>query len=52
MQQHLVQGAELSPDEREELNKLLLRNIDRFAINPKSPTTTSRTKHFIDLSAS
>jgi hypothetical protein len=52
MQQHLVQGAELSPDEREELNKLLLRNIDRFAINPKSPTTTSRTKHFIDISDS
>jgi hypothetical protein len=41
-------GADINPDEREELNKLLLRNIDRFAVNPKKPTTTSRTTHVID----
>lgn len=41
-------GAVIRPDEREELNKLLVQNLDRFAINPKKPTTTSVTKHSID----
>ena len=38
---------EISPDEREELRKLLYEFADRFAFNPNKPTTTSMVMHEI-----
>ena len=42
------QAIELSPDEREELRKLLMEFWDRFALNPNKPTTTTVVQHQID----
>lgn len=42
------QAIELSPDEREELRKLLIEFWDRFALNPNKPTTTTVVQHEIE----
>ncbi len=41
-------GTKLSPDEREELQKLLIEYVDIFAINPNKPSTTDLVMHDID----
>ena len=41
-------GIELSPDEREDLQKLLLEFATVFAINPSKPTTTDIVMHEVE----
>ena len=48
MQVVLKEGEDLSPDEREDLQKLLVEYWDVFALNPNKPSTTDLVLHEID----